>query len=813
MVRAAPLNPIGALPIVRSRLIGREEEIVTGRSFLLDDAVSLLTVTGPGGVGKTRLGIAIAEHALAAFADGAVWVDLTPLVDPVLMPATIAAALDLAPLPDTPAREMIARYLRSRQTLLVLDNCEHLLEAVADLVAFLLASCPALQVLATSRAPLRIHGEQLLPLDPLPLPPLAVPAPSELAQFPAVRLFLVRARSARPSFALGEGNAASVAEICRRLDGLPLAIELAAPRVALFSPEFLLAQMRERVSFHADGPRDLPARQRTIGATIAWSYDLLSAEDQVALRRLAVFAGGWTGDAAAAVVGLEREEAMRSLERLVEQSLIRVVVGGAEPRFTLLETIRAFCLERLQDHGEEATTRDRHAAYFQELTARAEPDLEIGRFSTGWFTRLDDERDNVRAALTWSLQQGFAEQALRIAGSMAEYWAFRSDFQEGRAWYERALALDDTATSAQARCGAQYGVSILARFLGESAAALAAAQQLMCIAEGGEDRRDLVRAHFALAFVRHDGWREFAEHHACMAITLGREIGASGWVAWTLVQLDGSPLDAHAEAAAAEALALFRDLGSEWGQCNALTLLAVIATTHRHVSQAAGLYQEALALRQTTDDRWGTVNILIGAAALAAESGAWEDAAQLLAASLTWARELNYDIVSSNVTLSPFDLAGHLQQQLGPETFAAEWRRGVATPPQEAILIAELLLSSLAGEAPDMVSLSYPMSHPPAPRLRSGAASEAAPLPLLLPEVPQAAVDLTRREGEVLALLCQRLTDVEIGERLFISPYTASKHVSNLLGKLGVANRREAAALAARHGLAGSLASSSGPAM
>lgn len=813
MVRAAPLNPIGALPIVRSRLIGREEEIVAGRSFLLDDAVSLLTVTGPGGVGKTRLGIAIAEHAIAAFADGAVWVDLTPLVDPALIPATIAAAMDLTPLPDTPAREAIAWYLRSRQTLLVLDNCEHLLEAVADLVAFLLASCPALQVLATSRAPLRIHGEQILTLDPLPLPPLAVPALAELAQFPAVRLFLVRARSARPSFVLGEGNAASVAEICRRLDGLPLAIELAAPRVALFSPDFLLAQMRERVSFHADGPRDLPARQRTIGATIAWSYDLLSAEDQGALRRLAVFAGGWTDDAAAAVVGLEREATMRSLERLVEQSLIRVVVGGAEPRFTLLETIRAFCLERLQDHGEEATTRDRHAAYFRELTARAEPDLEIGRFSTGWFTRLDDERDNVRAALAWLLQQGAAEQALRIAGSMAEYWAFRSDFQEGRAWCERALALDASAVSAPARCGALYGVSILARFLGDSAAALAAAKHMLRMAEGGEDPRELVRAHFALAFVRQDDWRELAEHHARMAVTLGREIGASGWVAWTLVQLDGSPLDPGSEATAAEALALFRDLGSEWGQCNALTLLAAIATERRAISRAAGLYLEALALRQTTDDRWGTVNILIGTVALAAESGAWEDAAQLLAASMRWARELNYDIASSNVTRSPRDLSRLLQQHLPPETFAAAWRRGVATPPQEAIRIGEALLFSLAGEAPHMASMPDSITFPPAPMSCSGTADEAAFLPLFLPEAPQSTFDLTRREGEVLALLCQRLTDAEIGERLFISPYTASKHVSNLLGKLGVANRREAAALAARSGLAGALALSSGPAM
>ena len=302
MADALPLDR-NVTPLPRTRFIGREAERASARSLLLDDAAPLLTLTGPGGVGKTRLALAIAEDVAEHFADGVAWVDLAPLNDAALVPMTLANALAITPSPGQSVLEELARHLRVQQMLLLLDNCEHLLPAVADVAAGLLITCPALQMLTTSRAPLHIRGEQVLPVEPLPLPTEDTPSLSALQQNEAVRLFVDRARAVRPAFALTETNAAMVATICRALDGLPLAIELAAARITILSPEALLAQMTDRLSLLSDGPRDAPTRQQAIEATIAWSYELLSPEDQALFRRLAVFSGGFTLEAAQDVAG------------------------------------------------------------------------------------------------------------------------------------------------------------------------------------------------------------------------------------------------------------------------------------------------------------------------------------------------------------------------------------------------------------------------------------------------------------------------------------------------------------------------------
>ena len=285
----------------------------------------LLTLTGPGGVGKTRLALAVAGDVADHFADGVVWVDLAPLADPALVPATVAAALEVTPAPEQPMARELARLVRSRQVLLLVDNCEHLLAATAELVATLLTSCPAVQVLATSRAPLHLHGEHHLVVDPLPLPPPAT-ALTVIGENEAVRLFVERSRAVRPTFALTEANAATVAELCRQLDGLPLAIELAAARSTILSPEALLGQMTDRLQVLTHGMRNLPARQQTMEATIGWSYDLLAPDAQALLRRLAVFAGGFTWEAVHAVatsMGNGDRDITTQLEALVAQSLVR----------------------------------------------------------------------------------------------------------------------------------------------------------------------------------------------------------------------------------------------------------------------------------------------------------------------------------------------------------------------------------------------------------------------------------------------------------------------------------------------------------
>jgi predicted ATPase len=441
------------LPAQLTPLIGREKEVEAALEIALRPEVRLLTLTGPGVVGKTRLLIRVAADLVRDFPDGVCFVSLAPVRDPDLVVAAFAETLGLKEAGERPLLDRLENYLRYKRFLLLLDNFEHV-ERASPAVSEILRACPALEVLVSSRSVLHLSGEHEYQVSPLGLPdPERLPDPEELARYGAVDLFAGRARAARPDFRLDGANAAAVAKICLRLDGLPLAIELAAARVKLLPPEALLARLEKRLPLLAGGPRDIPARQRTLRDTIRWSYDLLDEEEQRLFGRLSVFAGRCTLPAAEAVAGPVEGEAgvLDLVTSLVDKNLLRRVEwSGEQVRLAMLETIREYALERLLESDEAEAVRRAHARYYLALAERAEPNLVTAE-QMRWLDLLEGEHNNLRAALHWSLGREDAETNLRLCGALWRFWHMRGHLSEGRRWLEEALALVGGAPSLRAR--------------------------------------------------------------------------------------------------------------------------------------------------------------------------------------------------------------------------------------------------------------------------------------------------------------------------------------------------------------------------
>jgi predicted ATPase/DNA-binding CsgD family transcriptional regulator len=830
------------LPVPLTPLVGREREIAAISVFLSRPEVRLVTLTGTGGVGKTRLALKVAA-ASCDFSDGICFVALAALTDPGLVASTIAQTLSVREQGSQPLLDTMKDHLRDKELLLLLDNFEQVVSA-APVVAELLAAAPRLHVLVTSRTSLHLSGEHEFVVPPLSLPDLRdLPPLDRLTHFEAVRLFIERAQAVQSDFAITEENAAAIAAICHHLDGLPLAIELAAGRSKLFSPQALLPRLRNRLKLLVGGAQDLPLRQQTLRSTIAWSYDLLDEVEKTLFRRLAVFVGGCTLEAAEAVCRVHADLEVDMVDlvvRLVDKSLLRqeAEVDG-EPRLLMLETIREYALERLAASGETETVRRWHATYFLAIAEQSDPQLSSTEQST-WRRRLVLEQDNLRAALRWTLDSQEVEMGLQLAGALLRFWRICLNRpREGRSWLEQMLAQPGAKARTAARAKALRVAGAMAYYQGdfleahrlleasvtisremgtagkgELASALALLGHVALLQGNSSTAKELAGESLQLSQEVGDRWsiamalrllgeatgelgdlivaRSLLEESAALFRTIGDRryhmilVDALGLVA--LRQGDHAAAHAHFE----ETLSVARAMGDGPFTAHALAHLGTVALRRGDYPQAAALYQQSLTLNREQANRDGTVEDLAGLAEVASLLGQPERAARLFGAVESLREESG--IALTHLRRSDYDrVVGNIHAHLDEAAFTEAWTQGRAMSLAQAIVQAgEMKESPLVGtaqqaNAEDALSHLPPgvLSSPPSPRRT----------------LKQQFGGLTSREREVARLVAQGKSNRAIADELVVGLSTVEAHITHIFTKLGFSSRAQIAAWAVDKGL------------
>ena len=770
-----PERPPHNLPSELSSFVGREKELTGVRRLLENNR--LLTLTGPGGCGKTRLALAAASEVVERFEHGVWMVELASLVDPSLVPQAVAFTLGVRERPGSSLTEALSDYLRTRKLLLILDNCEHLIDACAELAEAWLHSCPGLRVLATSREALGITGEIAWPVPSLSLPDLRrLPDIESLPRFESARLFVERATTVKPNFELTEQNAPAVAQVCYRLEGIPLAIELAAARTKVLSVEEISARLGESFRLLAARSRTAMPRQRTLQATMDWSHELLRQKERALFRRLSVFAGGFTLDGAESICAgedLQGDEVLELLSQLVDKSLVVAQERDGKARFRLLETIRQYGRERLEKVGEAAQVREQHAGYYLAAAEEAEPELKKEQ-QLAWLERLETEHDNLRAAMRWLLDRGEPEGAARLGWALWLFWGIRAHFAEGRRSMEQALTVKGSEDMpASARAKALYVEGMMANYQGDHSSAEPLVEESLRLFREISDK---LGSAYALS---NAGFAALGQGQPQRAITLteeavdlfleeGEKWGAAIELGFLAVAWRDQGDHRRAKCLAEQGLALSREVGERQAISTALYTLATLAQAEHDAGRARDLFEEGLELSAEVGNETDVARYLEGLAAVAAS----ED--MIVRAGRLWGtEEALLEKIEVGVHTYVPDRSLHRSQvaaargRLGEEAFEAAWKEGRAMSLEDTI---EYALDRSTTPEETVTPETYPAG-------------------------------LSAREVEVLHLVAHGMTNAEVAEKLFISSRTVGWHLSSIYRKVGFSSRTEAVRFAVEHNL------------